>query len=296
MKLLLILIFTNFLFAKEIYYNGQLLNEKNLFKYLNNVELQNLSWNNEDYLPYLYNKYNENSKSFKKMVSYKEFLDKEFEKLKYDYLLVFSSGKSKKEFVDLYLEVFHKDLDTITKDLNDFKRPLFYDKMIEYILYTPNNSNINEMPNNIETFNHIIKYYNLFNYSGKINAINKIEEILKEVKTTEEILLEINNIKPNFKEFTNIELIVYYCSLIDTLSLNNNNIKINLLKNIEYGNDIIELTSKFYLDVLSEEEYILLMRKISKDNYSFEQFLVDSSYLKDLFNYIDNPNNYNFKH
>ncbi len=289
MKLLLILIFTNFLFAKEIYYNGQLLNEKTLFKYLNNVELQNLSWNNEDYLPYLYKKYNENSKSFKKMVSYKEFLDKEFEKLKYDYLFVFSSGKSKKEFVDLYLEVFNKDLDTITKDLNDFKRPLFYDKMIEYILYTPNNSNINEMPNNIETFNHIIKYYNLFNYSGKINAINKIEEILKEVKTTEEILLEINNIKPNFKEFTNIELIVYYCSLIDTLSLNNNNIKINLLKNIEYGNDIIELTSKFYLDVLSEEEYILLMRKISKDNYSFEQFLVDSSYLKDLFNYIDNP-------
>ena len=296
MKLLLILIFTNFLFAKEIYYNGQLLNEKTLFKYLNNVELQNLNWNNEDYLPYLYKKYNENSKSFKKMVSYKEFLDKEFEKLKYDYLFVFSSGKSKKEFVDLYLEVFHKDLDTITKDLNDFKRPLFYDKMIEYILYTPNNSNINEMPNNIETFNHIIKYYNLFNYSGKINAINKIEEILKEVKTTEEILLEINNIKPNFKEFTNIELIVYYCSLIDTLSLNNHNIKINLLKNIEYGNDIIELTSKFYLDVLSEEEYILLMRKISKDNYSFEQFLVDSSYLKDLFNYIDNPNNYNFKH
>ena len=289
MKLLLILIFTNFLFAKEIYYNGQLLNEKTLFKYLNNVELQNLSWNNEDYLPYLYKKYNENSKSFKKMVSYKEFLDKEFEKLKYDYLFVFSSGKSKKEFVDLYLEVFNKDLDTITKDLSDFKRPLFYDKMIEYILYTPNNSNINEMPNNIETFNHIIKYYNLFNYSGKINAINKIEEILKEVKTTEEILLEINNIKPNFKEFTNIELIVYYCSLIDTLSLNNNNIKINLLKNIEYGNDIIELTSKFYLDVLSEEEYILLMRKISKDNYSFEQFLVDSSYLKDLFNYIDNP-------
>lgn len=288
MKLLLILIFTNFLFAKDIYYNGQLLNEKTLFKDLNSVELQNLNWNNEDYLPHLYKKYNENSKSFKKMVSYKEFLDKEFEKLKYDYLFVFSSGKSKKEFVDLYLEVFNKDLDTITKELSDFKRPLFYDKMIDYILHTSNNSNINEMPNNIETLNHIIKFYNLFNYSGKINAINKIEEILKEIQTTEEILLEINSIKPNFKEITDIELIVYYCSLIDTLSLNNNNIKINLLKNIEYGNDMIELISKFYLDILSEEEYILLMRKISKDHYSFEQFLVDSSYLKDLLNYIEN--------
>ena len=46
-----------FAIANEIYSNGQIINTKKAFKELSNLDLANISWNDQDYIPYLYNSY-----------------------------------------------------------------------------------------------------------------------------------------------------------------------------------------------------------------------------------------------
>lgn len=276
-----------FVIANEIYINGQIVNTKKAFKELSNMDLVNISWNDQDYIPYLYNSYHKNDKGFKSIISYKDYLDKEFRKLKYDYIYVFSSGKSKKEFVDLYLEIFNKSLDTSLEEEANLKQPMFYNKMIRYVLNKVNNENINEMENSLETLQYISKYYNLFNYGGKVNALNKVKEILLNIEINEEILLEISSLKPNYLQKENIDLIIAYNEMLYGLTLREINIKDNFLKDIKYNDDLIELVSKFYSYDLTREEYILLKRKIYKENLKFQDYLVESDYIQNLLEFID---------
>ena len=247
-----------FAIANEIYSNGQIINTKKAFKELSNLDLANISWNDQDYIPYLYNSYHKNDKGFKSIISYKDYLDKEFKKLKYDYIYVFSSAKSKREFVDLYLEVFNKSLDTSLEEETNLKQPMFYNKMIRYVLNKVNNENINELENSLESLQYISKHYNLFNYGGKINALNKVKEILLNIEINEEILLEISSLKPNYLQKENIDLIIAYNEMLYGLTLRGINIKDNFLKDIKYNDNLIELVSKFYSYDLTREEYILL--------------------------------------
>lgn len=276
-----------FVIANEIYSNGQIINTKKAFKELSNMDLANISWNDQDYIPYLYNSYHKNDKGFKSIISYKDYLDKEFKKLKYDYIYVFSSGKSKKEFIELYLEVFNKSLDTSLEEEVNLKQPMFYNKMIRYVLNKVNNENINEMENSLESLQYISKYYNLFNYGGKINALNKVKEILLNIEINEEILLEISSLKPNYLQKENIDLIIAYNEMLYGLTLRGINIKDNFLKDIKYNDNLIELVSKFYSYDLTREEYILLKRKIDKENLNFQDYLVESDYIQNLLEFID---------
>ena len=131
------------------------------------------------------------------------------------------------------------------------------------------------------------KYYNLFNYGGKINALNKVKEILLNIEINEEILLEISSLKPNYLQKENIDLIIAYNEMLYGLTLRGINVKDNFLKDIKYNDNLIELVSKFYSYDLTREEYILLKRKIDKENLNFQDYLVESDYIQNLLEFID---------
>ena len=71
------------------------------------------------------------------------------------------------------------------------------------------------------------------------------------------------------------------------LTLRGINIKDNFLKDIKYNDNLIELVSKFYSYDLTREEYILLKRKIDKENLNFQDYLVESDYIQNLLEFID---------
>lgn len=100
--------------------------------------------------------------------------------------------------------------------------------MIEFVNKKSNNyEELIDYDNSIKSIREMIVNYKFYNYAGKINVNNKINDIIKTLDEKDKYLaLSLTkDIKPNIDEYTNLELILSFYKIYSE-----NNQKLNEIK------------------------------------------------------------------
>lgn len=265
--------------AKDLYLNGKITQESKNFNELNKNEIHNSIWYDDYFSNLMYKNYQESGSAFKQIINFEEYKVNELNRLKIEYLTLYSTGLSKKDFVNLYLDVYNTSIITLLDFKDHLDRSVKYDNMIRFVNQTINNQNI-QYEANEKTFNDIISNYNYYNYAGKIYAIKILGKIIESNIKINNLDSKINMIKPDLNDKTSLELfIAYYSNFYGKQN--------KMLPNIEFNNNLSELVIKSFSNNLSYNEYKVLRNKVLKDEIKFDEYLISSNFVEKIIEYND---------
>lgn len=266
--------------AKDLYLNGKIMNDNKTFSELNKREIHNNVWYDDYFSNLMYKNYNESGNAFKQMITFEEYKVNELDRLKRDYLTLYTTGLSKKESINLYLDIYNTSIITLLEFKDHLDRPVKYDNMITFINQTINNGEVEYEPNE-KRFNEIIANYKYYNYAGKIYAIKILGKILDSKTNISELERKLSNIKPDINDKTNLELfIAYYSNFYGKTNKN--------LPKLDYSDNLLELVIKSFSNNLSYQEYKVLRNKVIKDEIKFDEYLISSNFVDKIIEYNDN--------
>lgn len=280
-KLLLSLLLCVTMYGKDIYLNKNIiLDSDDYFKNLSLEEISNKHWMEKNFMDILQKNYYKCEKPFRTLVSFEEYKINELEKIRHNYILLNSTGLNKNEFVKLYLDVLNLDLKNILSIKDNLDKPVKYNNMIEFINNKSNNyEEILEYDNSLKSIREMIVNYKFYNYAGKINVNNKINDIIKNLNDSDKfIALSLTkDIKPNINEFTNLELILSFYRIYSENGQNLNEIK--------FKDPLVELSVKLEFNLLKKSEYSDLKKQILLTHYS--KYYLESDYIENLFKEVE---------
>lgn len=280
-KLLLSLLLCVTMYGKDIYLNKNIiLDSDDYFKNLSLEEISNKHWMEKNFMDILQKNYYKCEKPFRTLVSFEEYKINELEKIRHNYILLNSTGLNKNEFVKLYLDVLNLDLKNILSIKDNLDKPVKYNNMIEFINNKSNNyEEILEYDNSLKSIREMILNYKFYNYAGKINVNNKINDIIKNLNDSDKfIALSLTkDIKPNINEFTDLELILSFYRIYSENGQNLNEIK--------FKDPLVELSVKLEFNLLKKSEYIDLKKQILLTHYS--KYYLESDYIENLFKEVE---------
>lgn len=280
-KFLLTLLLGVSLYGKDIYLNKNVvLDSDNYFKNISLEEISNKHWMEKNFMDILQKNYYKCEKPFRNLVSFEEYKINELEKIRHNYILLNSTGLNKNEFVKLYLDVLNLDLKNVLSIKDNLDKPVKYNNMIEFINNKSNNyEEILHYDNSLKSIREMILNYKFYNYAGKINVNNKINDIIKNLNDNDKfIALSLTkDIKPNINEFTDLELILSFYRIYSENGQNLNEIK--------FKDPLVELSVKLEFNLLKKSEYIDLKKQILLTHYS--KYYLESDYIENLFKEVE---------